>query len=127
MKRRYKIGIVGLVAGLALTVVGAPHGWSSAEADGTNTSTGYYCGAYNGKTGYGMMGGTVDGTTMSEIHKQMMNGQYSPQGTTMAEMHNRMMNGYTDANGNTVRPMMQQQADGSYTCNGPQVVETANK
>ena len=81
MKRSYKIGMLGLVAGLALTVVGAPHWWTSAEADGAKASNGYYCGSYNGKTGtgmmngngYGMMGGNFSGTNMAEIHNQMMN------------------------------------------------------
>ena len=104
MKRSYKIGMLGLVAGLALTVVGAPHWWTFAEADGANASNGYYCGSYNGKTGTGMMNGT-----------------------NMAQIHNQMMSGYTDENGNTVRPMMQQNADGSYTCNGPQYVQNSNK
>lgn len=116
MKRSYKIGVLGLVAGLALTVVGAPHWWTSAEADGANASNGYYCGSYNGKTGTGMMNGNGYG---------MMGGNFS--GTNMAEIHNQMMSGYTDKNGNTVRPMMQQNADGSYTCNGPQYVQNSNK
>ena len=135
MKRSYKIGMLGLVAGLALTVLGAPHWWTSAEADGANASNGYYCGSYNGKTGtgmmngngYGMMGGNFSGTNMAEIHNQMMNGNYGPNGTNMAQIHNQMMSGYTDKNGNTVRPMMQQNADGSYTCNGPQYVQNSNK
>ena len=116
MKRSYKIGMLGLVAGLALTVVGAPHWWTFAEADGANASN-----------GYGMMGGNFSGTNMAEIHNQMMNGNYGPNGTNMAQIHNQMMSGYTDKNGNTVRPMMQQNADGSYTCNGPQYVQNSNK
>lgn len=148
MKRSYKIGMVGLVAGLALTVAGAPHWWASAETDSTNgtATTGYYCDSTTGKTGCGMMSGTVNGVDMAEMHKQMMNGNFGPNGANMAEMHkqmmdgnfgpnganmaemhNRMMNGYTDKDGNVVRPMMQQNADGSYTCQGPQAVETTKK